>query len=111
MIGKVIGAFVGDRLAKQTGGIGGASGAALGVVGSGDQGRLGQGRSEARKRAVPQGAALLLSGEQRVCISPNPFYGRSRDSPKKSDKIAPHPGALAQETTCQQSPITQSILR
>ena len=26
MIGKVIGAFVGDRLAKQTGGIGGASG-------------------------------------------------------------------------------------
>lgn len=32
MIGKVIGAFVGDRLAKQTSGIGGASGAALGVA-------------------------------------------------------------------------------
>ena len=32
MIGKVIGAFVGDRLAKQTSGIGGAGGAALGVV-------------------------------------------------------------------------------
>ena len=28
MIGKVIGAFVGDRLAKQTSSIGGASGAA-----------------------------------------------------------------------------------
>jgi len=32
MIRKVIGAFVGDRLAKQTSAIGGASGAALGVV-------------------------------------------------------------------------------
>ena len=35
MIGKVIGAFVGDRLAKQTGSIGGASGATLGVVATG----------------------------------------------------------------------------
>ena len=34
MIGKVIGAFVGDRLAKQTSGMGGASGAALGVIGA-----------------------------------------------------------------------------
>ncbi len=32
MIGKVIGAFVGDRLAKQTSSVGGATGAALGVV-------------------------------------------------------------------------------
>ncbi|MBX7533073.1 hypothetical protein K3165_09080 [Qipengyuania sp. 1XM1-15A] len=32
MIGKVIGAFVGDKLAKQTSGLGGAGGAALGVV-------------------------------------------------------------------------------
>ncbi len=32
MIGKIIGAFVGDRLAKETNAIGGASGAALGVV-------------------------------------------------------------------------------
>ena len=32
MIGKVIGAFVGDKLAKQTSGIGGPTGAALGVV-------------------------------------------------------------------------------
>ena len=32
MIGKIIGAFVGDRLAKQTRGVGGATGAALGVV-------------------------------------------------------------------------------
>ena len=32
MIGKIIGAYAGDRLAKQTNSIGGASGAALGVV-------------------------------------------------------------------------------
>lgn len=32
MIGKVIGAFVGDKLAKQTRGLNGASGAALGVI-------------------------------------------------------------------------------
>ena len=32
MIGKIIGAYAGDRLAKQTRGLGGASGAALGVV-------------------------------------------------------------------------------
>ena len=32
MIGKIIGAFVGDKLAKQTSAVGGAGGAALGVV-------------------------------------------------------------------------------
>lgn len=32
MIGKIIGAYAGDKLAKQTSGLGGASGAALGVV-------------------------------------------------------------------------------
>lgn len=32
MIGKVIGAFVGDKIAKKAGGVGGASGAALGVI-------------------------------------------------------------------------------
>ncbi|MEZ5680387.1 MAG: hypothetical protein R3E14_03735 [Erythrobacter sp.] len=32
MFGKIIGAFVGDKIAKQTSGIGGASGAALGVI-------------------------------------------------------------------------------
>ena len=32
MIGKIIGAYAGDRLAKQTSAIGGPSGAALGVV-------------------------------------------------------------------------------
>lgn len=32
MIGKVIGAVVGDRLAKKTSAVGGAGGAALGVV-------------------------------------------------------------------------------
>ncbi|QPC99264.1 hypothetical protein [Qipengyuania soli] len=32
MFGKIIGAFVGDKLAKQTSAVGGAGGAALGVV-------------------------------------------------------------------------------
>lgn len=32
MIGKIIGAYAGDKLAKQTSGIGGAGGAALGVI-------------------------------------------------------------------------------
>ena len=40
MIGKVIGAFVGDKLAKQTRGIGGPTGAALGVVATTLIGRL-----------------------------------------------------------------------
>ena len=34
MIGKIIGAFVGDRIAKQTRGVGGPTGAALGVLGT-----------------------------------------------------------------------------
>lgn len=32
MIGKIIGAFVGDKLAKRTGAVNGAGGAALGVL-------------------------------------------------------------------------------
>ncbi len=32
MIGKIIGAYAGDKLAKKTNNLGGASGAALGVV-------------------------------------------------------------------------------
>lgn len=32
MIGKIIGAFVGDRIARRTSGMGGATGAALGVA-------------------------------------------------------------------------------
>lgn len=32
MIGKIIGAYAGDKLAKKTSGIGGAGGAALGVI-------------------------------------------------------------------------------
>ncbi|UYH55103.1 hypothetical protein N6L26_00590 [Qipengyuania sp. SS22] len=52
MIGKVIGAFVGDRLAKQTGGIGGASGAALGVVAT----------SVLRRMSLPAMVALGVGG-------------------------------------------------
>lgn len=32
MIGKLIGAFVGDRVARQTKGVGGATGAAIGLL-------------------------------------------------------------------------------
>ncbi|MFK4003024.1 hypothetical protein [Qipengyuania sp. NPDC077563] len=32
MIGKIIGAYMGDKLAKQTSGLEGASGAAIGVI-------------------------------------------------------------------------------
>jgi hypothetical protein len=52
MIGKVIGAFVGDRLAKQTGSIGGASGAALGVVAT----------SVLRRMSLPAVVALGVGG-------------------------------------------------
>ncbi len=34
MIGKIIGAFVGDKIAKQTKGVSGPAGAALGVLGT-----------------------------------------------------------------------------
>ncbi|QYJ07901.1 hypothetical protein [Qipengyuania flava] len=52
MIGKVIGAFVGDRIAKQTKGIGGASGAALGVIAT----------SVLRRMSLPAMIALGVGG-------------------------------------------------
>lgn len=52
MIGKVIGAFVGDRIARQTGGIGGAGGAALGVIAT----------SVLRRMSLPGMIALGVGG-------------------------------------------------
>lgn len=52
MIGKIIGAFVGDRLAKQTGGLTGAQGAALGVVGT----------AILRRLSLPAMAAIAAGG-------------------------------------------------
>ena len=52
MIGKVIGAFVGDRIARQTKGLGGAGGAALGVVAA----------SVVRRMSLPAMVALGVGG-------------------------------------------------
>jgi hypothetical protein len=52
MIGKIIGAFVGDRLAKQTSGLTGAQGAALGVVGT----------AILRRLSLPAMAAIAAGG-------------------------------------------------
>ncbi|WP_421990183.1 hypothetical protein [Qipengyuania sp.] len=52
MIGKVIGAFVGDRIARRTSGMGGASGAALGVIAT----------SVLRRMSLPAMVALGVGG-------------------------------------------------
>lgn len=52
MIGKIIGAFVGDKLAKQTGGLSGAQGAALGVVAT----------AVLRRLSLPAMAAIAVGG-------------------------------------------------
>ena len=52
MIGKVIGAFVGDRIARQTKGMGGAGGAALGVIAA----------SVVRRMSLPAMVALGVGG-------------------------------------------------
>ena len=52
MIGKIIGAFVGDKLAKQSSSMGGASGAALGVVAA----------SVIRRMSLPAMVALGVGG-------------------------------------------------
>lgn len=52
MIGKIIGAFVGDRLAKRTSGMSGAKGAALGVVGT----------AVLRRISLPAMAAIAAGG-------------------------------------------------
>ena len=52
MIGKIIGAYAGDKLAKQTSGIGGAGGAALGVIAA----------SALRRMSLPAMIALGAGG-------------------------------------------------
>lgn len=52
MIGKIVGAFVGDKLAKRTSSIGGASGAALGVIAS----------AAIRRLSLPAMVALGVGG-------------------------------------------------
>ena len=74
MIGKVIGAFVGDRLAKQTGGIGGASGAALGVVAT----------TVLRRMSLPTMLALGVGGYVAKRVLDKREEGSDRASPPKT---------------------------
>lgn len=68
MIGKIIGAFVGDKLAKQTGGLSGAQGAALGVIGT----------AVIRRLSLPAMAALAVGGYAAKKLSENKATGKSR---------------------------------
>ncbi len=52
MIGKIVGAFVGDKLAKQTWGISGPTGAALGFIAP----------AILRRLSLPAMAALAVGG-------------------------------------------------
>ena len=80
MIGKVIGAFVGDRLAKQTKGIGGASGAALGVIAT----------SVLRRMSLPAMIALGVGGYvAKKVIDKNSAAGDADDPAATSPKQAP----------------------
>ncbi len=67
MIGKIIGAFVGDRLAKRTGGLSGAQGAALGVVGT----------AVLRRISLPAMAAIAAGGYAAKKLSEKKANGRS----------------------------------
>ena len=74
MIGKVIGAFVGDRLAKQTSGIGGASGAALGVVAT----------TVLRRMSLPAMLALGVGGYVAKRVLDKREEGSDSASPPKT---------------------------
>ena len=52
MIGKIIGAFVGDRIARQTSGVGGATGAVMGVAAT----------SLFRRMSIPAMIAIAAGG-------------------------------------------------
>ena len=52
MIGKIIGAYVGDRLAKRTSAVGGATGAAMGVAAT----------ALLRRLSLPAMAAIAAGG-------------------------------------------------
>ena len=70
MIGKIIGAFVGDKLAKQTSGLGGATGAALGVAATSLIARL----------SLPSMLAILAGG-----YAAKLFSERSDTTPKRAE--------------------------
>ncbi len=70
MIGKIIGAFVGDKLAKQTSGVGGATGAALGVVATSLIARL----------SLPSMLAILAGGYAAKRLSERADTAPNRDT-------------------------------
>ena len=84
MIGKVIGAFVGDRIAKQTKGIGGASGAALGVIAT----------SVLRRMSLPAMVALGVGGYVAKKVIDKKQAGNEGRTPPKTS-TAPETGTTA----------------
>ncbi len=74
MIGKIIGAFVGDRLAKKTSTMGGASGAALGVVAS----------TVLRRMSLPAMLALGVGGYVAKKVLDRDKEGGSTKTPPKT---------------------------
>lgn len=79
MIGKVVGAFLGDKIAKQTSGMGGATGAALGVLAT----------SVIRRMSLPAMIAVGAGGYlAKKYMDRQPTKGRS-EAPAKTS-TAPH---------------------
>lgn len=84
MIGKIIGAFVGDKLAKKTGAMGGAGGAALGVVAS----------TVLRRMSLPAMIALGVGGY----VAKKALDGKQGETPsgsKSENQRAPRRKAKA----------------
>ena len=68
MIGKIIGAFVGDRVARETSSMGGASGAALGVVAA----------AALRRMSLPAMLALAAGGLAAKALSDRKHSGGTK---------------------------------
>ena len=83
MIGKIIGAFVGDRLAKETNAIGGASGAALGVVAS----------TVLRRISLPAMVALGVGGYVAKKVLDSKQERDATGAPSKTAKAPGKPAA------------------
>tara|TARA_B100002049_G_C15734300_1_gene231757 strand:+ start:121 stop:381 length:261 start_codon:yes stop_codon:yes gene_type:complete len=81
MIGKVIGAFVGDKLAKQTSAVGGASGAALGVIAT----------TVLRRMSLPAMVALGVGGYVAKKVLDKKQDDEAVSAPPKTS-TAPHRG-------------------
>lgn len=85
MIGKIVGAFVGDKLAKQTSSIGGASGAALGVIAA----------TAIRRLSLPAMIALGAGGYvvKKVMEKNEREKAQEQQAPEATDKPKPRRAA------------------